>query len=1115
MSIKPFIFIGVGGTGGKTLGVVRQTLKDSLNRIGWTRPWPRGWQFLHIDVPANPDGQSEALPYSLPRTQYVSLTDSKSSYINYDQAISQSLKRAVPDEVQRYQAWDSWRPVPPTSVKINIVNGAGQYRAIGRVCAVQKLAAVDKAVAKAFDLATNAEAAPELLRIQQALGEQEVDITDGAPVVFVVGSLAGGSGSGMFLDVCDVLRAQGHSEINAVLFTPEVFEKENGFLEPGIAPNTFMALNELANSMWTTAPADAPVSRDRLFSRAGVGYPVGHGGPSTVFLVGRRNGHVTFTNTWDVYKIVGRSLAELALDEKLTQDVVAYDVANAQAVAAGGMDGLELSSPNAVRDLAAFRSLGFSRMSVGRDFFERYAADRIVRAAALRLLDGHLLRRQPGERSSDEELLNQAAEEAWPAFLRDSDLDEFEANNAITDVLNTEKDPEVLAAVAALRDKARKAIASQAVKGKVKELDARAQVAKEIELERKTPESILTMGEAAAGSNARRFQNGIHSTLATLVNATIASQGLPVTAKLLQRLIERSRQAVDSLAKDVATFGTSQARERQSLRQVPAGAPAEFPVGAHDQVDKILDQVQKISNHSLRAQYHGVARTLLDDLIKNLLEPWLRAVEDAEGLLRRESRPKNLPSVLDVWPGDSGVPDYLRPSKVEFLLDEVDQFPDDFIDIVDLSVTGATRLAAVERAIEEVISGASLGSDWEQQAKRNRQAVAEYDMVWSPAWEGARNPGQGKSSAALTLRFGLENLQFRTHAWMWDDEKAIGHYVRETLAHYLTDPLVSGSELADRKTRLLGQFQAMVRASLPLVALDPTMTQGIHGHALPPYNLYMASLNVPAEFQDDLEAIAHTLLNAPQPVPITTNPRTDAMMMTLLTEPYHMIEVASIMDPITDQWSRLAGTRDFWQWRRARPLPEWVPLSPSARRDLVRGWFVARIIGWASTDPTGKELSLQVGNRVLPLARSSLRPATRRDHVGMVVEGVAMAMLEAYRSRSLESLDPFRTLILLGNKCIDELEDENELTDWVSGGIETAAPEFDRIGADLSDVTGRRQAALDLVATWEASYRKDLDNLSGPEVAQRHSTVELNADILEALLDIKGRLGQIDDDDIR
>lgn len=77
---------------------------------------------------------------------------------------------------------------------------------------------------RAYDAATAAETGPQLRRVQERIGREKPTVGDVRPVIFVVGSVSGGSGSGMLLDVVDVLRAHGHREINAVVFT-EVFEK--------------------------------------------------------------------------------------------------------------------------------------------------------------------------------------------------------------------------------------------------------------------------------------------------------------------------------------------------------------------------------------------------------------------------------------------------------------------------------------------------------------------------------------------------------------------------------------------------------------------------------------------------------------------------------------------------------------------------------------------------------------------------------------------------------------------------------------------------------------------------------------------------------------------------
>ena len=71
--LAPFLFVGLGGSGGKTLRTIRHELERSLHDSGWGGDFPKAWQFLHIDVPVVADGNDPDLPPQLPPTQYVSL----------------------------------------------------------------------------------------------------------------------------------------------------------------------------------------------------------------------------------------------------------------------------------------------------------------------------------------------------------------------------------------------------------------------------------------------------------------------------------------------------------------------------------------------------------------------------------------------------------------------------------------------------------------------------------------------------------------------------------------------------------------------------------------------------------------------------------------------------------------------------------------------------------------------------------------------------------------------------------------------------------------------------------------------------------------------------------
>ena len=53
--LNPYLFIGLGGSGGKTLQYLRYYLDQRLKRSGWEKGLPDAWQFLWFDVPPEPE----------------------------------------------------------------------------------------------------------------------------------------------------------------------------------------------------------------------------------------------------------------------------------------------------------------------------------------------------------------------------------------------------------------------------------------------------------------------------------------------------------------------------------------------------------------------------------------------------------------------------------------------------------------------------------------------------------------------------------------------------------------------------------------------------------------------------------------------------------------------------------------------------------------------------------------------------------------------------------------------------------------------------------------------------------------------------------------------------
>ncbi len=919
---------------------------------------------------------------------------------------------------------------------------------------VLRIDEIQSALGSAHDEAWRSEAGLQMRRVAQLLGYGPSHWEPAPPVVLLIGSLTSAPDAEAIhrcLAVTDTLRLPS----STFIFAPEADEKP--WMDTNSPMEALFGFCQISNRIWTT-----------------------HTWPHPVFAVGQRD---ATDEPEGVPKILGHALAHIAMNPDLIQRLSHWGMVWRAASAQIGVPGL--SAPGKQLDFGLFGGLGFSRLSVGRDFFDRYASDRLLRRAALRLLDGHLERRRADDASSDDELKQLVVQEAWPAFLRDVKLDEVREKNAISDRLDTWNQPELSGARAEFANLVREDVTADPRRGKVQNAQARANVVVRVNAARGANTGVATAIQKATNRLSLELQEDVQQTLERVILRSVAAYGLPVTIDLMDRLIDRSREGVESLAADRTYVGRKINDMLGALPTPPAGAPAEFPAGSVEDVEAIVSEAQDVLRKHVQVIALEISQGFLDDLTTNLLEPWRRALSDADGLLRLELRPAVGRSPLEIWPGDEGVPDYLRPSKVEFLLDEVDGFPEQFVSVIERSVSGDKGLAALITATEQVIAGEELG------VHARTRPVALIEQRWVPKMEIARRKGQNQASARLSITLGLEDLKARTHEWLVDQEKYVGQFLQHSLGDYLTDPLTPAPERKNRQSRLVGHFESMVKASLPLVALEPAMTNLIHGHDVPPYNLHVSTLDVPSQLDDVRQQIkdaAVALLKTPQAVKFSNTPRQDAMMMTLLSEPYHLVEVASIMSPISKQWSKGGQGRELWQYRRARPLSEWVPLGPDARRALVTGWFAARLLGTASADGEGgTDLSVKVEGKTYKISKSGVRLPSRRDHVGMLLEALPATFLEAFNKKSLAELKPYQHLIELGASVDDEI---NPISTWLAGGKSAGAPELAGV---LADGMSRQEAARMLVTKWRESY----DRVFDPDAVAVQEALQTLADVVE------------------
>ncbi len=243
--LSPFLLIGVGGSGGKTLRTAKAALERRVRELGWTEELPLAWQFLHIDVPSVADGLDADLPGALPSRDYAGLVGSGVAYRTVDKVLSRGLS-----DDERLKATGGWLPVAER-VTVPIDKGAGQFRAIGRVITVTHLDKVKEAIEKRVGSLKGTEVKSQLMRMTRLIGADETqDMRE--PTVVIVSSIAGGTGAGAIVDISRTVGAAGVKldDTVSVLYAPDVFDGIPSHQRKGIRPNALATLSELSAAWW-------------------------------------------------------------------------------------------------------------------------------------------------------------------------------------------------------------------------------------------------------------------------------------------------------------------------------------------------------------------------------------------------------------------------------------------------------------------------------------------------------------------------------------------------------------------------------------------------------------------------------------------------------------------------------------------------------------------------------------------------------------------------------------------------------------------------------------------------------------------------------------------------
>jgi len=1033
--LSPFLIIGVGGSGGKTIRAMRQTLLRRIRAKGWKGEFPEAWQFLEIDTVSTQGGGNFTAPL-LPPNQFLGLVPQQVPY----SGLQKQLIGRIPREEQS-AALGGWLP---ENTAVPIQKGAGQYRTLGRAVAAAQLPQLQQALARSNSRLSAPGVIEDLKEVSRTLyGKAEG--TSPLPMALVISSVAGGSGAGIYLDVVEALKsvsADYEKRTQVLLFGPDVFNNIPQGLRDSIPANALGAMNETLAGMWADGPGAGSAS---LFNSAGLNGRGEKGfGPRNTYLIGASNGQVSFGDQDSVYRAAGESLATLVSDEAVQTWMVEYAIVNVFVNSANPIicdDKSELkSSSDFMFQSQPFGSMGVGRVSLGLDRFSEYIAEGSARWTVERLLWPQFVPPNPQNPQTPQQIVEEAVDRSWSQFLTDSGLNERGESNDVIDAMR-----------APGTDDRRRAFAQAGI-SKVSfnvppaGLPANqwiGEIGKYFTAQRKPFE---TEELAEIYKVAQVWTSEIQDRVLRTVSLISARQGLNVAA----RLIEKLREEVKFVAtQELPLEASSEIRKLDQIaskiaNDMPQGLSSVQTAAMAEVVGPILFKATEFITNSIRM---NLAAETMMDLDGSFLQPLENSLRDSVAeLLISATSPQNRQGEKNPFPDYANIttgviPERFNPSVVERLLIDVSDFPKQLQTLVRESLDESLQNNWESRFIERVI----LGTHLDARGDNETPTLINMRATWVPQNSNVRRHSEGAQKAQFSIIIDPDEYVERNRDWLTDPVTALGKFLVQDLVEYLIhpDPTIQNS----RRNAFVSAFSAALKLSAPLCALNKTLIGQVHPNVLSKGDRYVHMSMIPFKDQGNLKDLYDLTIAEIQKANLWDPSETPKSFQSVggiqqidifstLTSAMNPMVFSSLMDPITQSWSKNNSStqlrQGFWTNRRSRPLTEAIPMAPEQLSKLVRGWFVAQILNLRkqeAKDSKGPKISVWASedrkfvdfpHPLLGLRNESV--VSNPDLLPAVLESLGLALAACDQHSNLEPLQPYREMMKIGENFQDILE---------------------------------------------------------------------------------------------
>jgi hypothetical protein len=927
MSLAPFVLIGCGGSGVLSVRHVRDEVKARL-RVHGIEKIPDAWQFIGIDATAVQADLTEATP--LPPLDYLQLRPGASVLADLDKML---LATHPPALRRSYVELVGWRPDPqaiPTNIEIGLTN-----HAVGRVVGTIALQAPQ--IRRRLEAAINAAEAsgPELNSIARKMNLPVGGLGVMAPNVLVITSMAGGCGSGISLDVVDLLKHLGGNGIQPILISygTDIFEHSQQYM----TSNNLAYLAELLNSVWSENGG-----RAGLFP-APFGLPTRRG-PRATFVLGRRNlDGVDLQGSRNVYRSVGITIAGWLTSPTVRQRFQDYVVGNWTQFPQR-LGGYGFADSVATGEVSSF---GSATLAVGRKRFRDYARKYILRD----LYEFHFrgFRKvatsvfgEDGDRGIDVAIRSRLVEKFLPeiatAFGLSNAFDKqmgiisdgsAQISDALLSVSHLQRFSGDVGAAITVR------LPGESLKG--------------AEWSSIIHDEIMAVKRQLLIDATGAYRAREEEWLRTLVKRVMKQSNTYLTRLSLPVMIDVSQSIAEQVGRTATEFKGSARVAEEKSREFALNANNELADVASNNLMKDSPQVRDAIElfaasigQELKAQLSLTVAQTLEQVIVNLLQPLnsaFRRAKDGVDEMADSSRAGEA-AIITKWPEGSIVPRSFQPSPIEHLLESHGEWPA----IIERLLRTAEPAASGESTADAVRRGIADGVEMDGEIGANDLRPLLWTRNDAPLEFVRTQP------LAIDLALDLLSLEERVDRWLGKPGRELGDYLREGLGQYLKDPL--HPDHAMRLRRFREKFQSALEQASPFVTVDRVY----FGTVYPGADLGMTFTVEPIPFQDGHpahtiaeELIRNRVQNVDGVVNFSDQDRESVTVSCFFDKPMFPGVISSMLDEIAQHGIQYGGNPDglrgWLDFKRGRTLDEFIPLPPNVTRALIRGFAVGRLTG--------------------------------------------------------------------------------------------------------------------------------------------------------------------------